>query len=74
MQRLVGDEMRATTVAVVTLLCNLVGMGIGSQLVRILSDLLRPGMGSESIAIRDANHVLPGVVGGLSFLAVRTVS
>jgi len=54
MQRLVVDEMRATTVAVVMLLCNLVGMGIGPQVVGILSDLLRPVLGSDSLRIRDA--------------------
>lgn len=49
MQRLVVDEMRATAVAVVMLLCNLVGMGIGPQVVGLLSDLLRPVLGSDSL-------------------------
>jgi MFS family permease len=42
MQRLVPDEMRATMMAVVMLLANLIGMGIGPQVVGILSDLLAP--------------------------------
>ena len=49
MQRLVMDEMRATTLAVVMLLANLIGMGIGPQIVGILSDLLTPALGSDSL-------------------------
>lgn len=49
MQRLVVNETRATTVAVVMLLCNLVGMGIGPQVVGMLSDLLSPVLGSDSL-------------------------
>src|ERR1700687_1573811 len=49
MQRLVVDEMRATMLAVVMLLANLIGMGIGPQAVGILSDVLMPVAGSESL-------------------------
>jgi MFS family permease len=49
LQRLVNDEMRATTLAVVMLLANLIGMGVGPQLVGILSDLLRPALGNDSL-------------------------
>jgi predicted MFS family arabinose efflux permease len=49
MQRLVADEMRATTLAVVMLLANLIGMGAGPQIVGILSDLLAPVAGTESL-------------------------
>lgn len=49
MQRLVVDELRATTLAVVMLLCNLIGMGIGPQIVGILSDWLRPVLGTDSL-------------------------
>jgi MFS family permease len=49
MQRLVTDEMRATTLAVVMLLANLIGMGIGPQAVGILSDALMPSLGSDSL-------------------------
>jgi MFS family permease len=49
LQRLVPDEMRATALAVVMLLANLIGMGIGPQLVGILSDLLMPALGGESL-------------------------
>lgn len=49
MQRLVVDEMRATTLAVVMLFANLIGMGIGPQVVGILSDLLMPVVGKDSL-------------------------
>ena len=49
MQRLVVDEMRATTLAVMMLLANLIGMGIGPQVVGILSDMLMPNLGSSSL-------------------------
>jgi MFS family permease len=49
MQRLVPDSMRATTLAVVLLLANLIGMGIGPQIVGILSDWLAPTLGSDSL-------------------------
>lgn len=49
LQRLVIDEMRATAVAVVMLLFNLIGMGIGPMLVGLLSDFLKPSCGEESL-------------------------
>jgi MFS family permease len=49
MQRLVPDSMRATVLAVVLLLVNLIGMGIGPQIVGILSDLFNPTFGQESL-------------------------
>ena len=49
MQRLVVDEMRATTLALVMLLANLIGMGIGPQMVGVLSDLLAPAVGGHSL-------------------------
>lgn len=49
MQRLVADEMRATTLAMVMLFANLIGMGIGPQLVGTLSDRLMPAFGKDSL-------------------------
>jgi MFS family permease len=49
LQRLVPDEMRATTLAVVMLLANLIGMGLGPQAVGVLSDLLTPRFGADSL-------------------------
>lgn len=49
MQRLVPDAMRATMMAVVMLRVNLIGMGIGPQIVGILSDLLNPTFGDHAL-------------------------
>lgn len=49
MQRLVPDEMRATMMSVIMLLANLIGFGIGPQVVGILSDLLMPIVGADSL-------------------------
>ena len=49
MQRLVVDEMRATALSMVMLLANLIGMGVGPQFVGILSDLLKPRLGDDSL-------------------------
>ncbi len=49
LQRLVADQMRATTVAMVMLFANLIGMGIGPQLVGLISDMLAPRFGIDSL-------------------------
>ena len=49
LQRLVADHMRATTLAVVMLLANVIGMGVGPQVVGIMSDLFKPFAGSDSL-------------------------
>jgi MFS family permease len=49
MQRLVSNEMRATTMAVVMLLTNVIGFGIGPQIVGLLSDALAPVAGQDSL-------------------------
>jgi sugar phosphate permease len=49
MQRLVANEMRATSLAVVMLLANLIGMGLGPQVVGVLSDIFEPFKGIDSL-------------------------
>jgi MFS family permease len=49
LQRLVPAEMRATALAVVMLLANLIGMGVGPELVGILSDRFQPVLGIDSL-------------------------
>jgi MFS family permease len=49
LQRLVIPEMRATTMSIVMLVANLVGMGVGSQGVGVLSDVLVPSFGNDSL-------------------------
>jgi MFS family permease len=74
-QALVPPQMRAQAAAVLLLILNLVGMGLGPQLVGLLSDLLAPRFGAESIRWA----LLGTVVGGASWsivhyaLAARTL-
>jgi predicted MFS family arabinose efflux permease len=49
MQTLVPPRMRATSVALVYLFTNLIGMGLGPVAVGALSDALRPLVGEESL-------------------------
>ena len=49
LQRLVADEMRATTLSVVMLMANLIGMGLGPQVVGVISDFLAPHLGGDSL-------------------------
>jgi len=49
MQQLVPDNLRATVLAIIMLLANLLGMGLGPQLVGIFSDLLNPKFGDDSL-------------------------
>jgi predicted MFS family arabinose efflux permease len=49
MQRLVADPMRATVMAVVMLLANLIGFGIGPQVVGMLSDFMTPIVGNDGL-------------------------
>jgi predicted MFS family arabinose efflux permease len=48
-QALVPPQMRAQAAAVLLLIMNLIGMGLGPQLVGVLSDLLAPRFGEASI-------------------------
>jgi len=48
-QRLVDQRMRATAFALLMLAANLVGMGIGPQLVGVLSDLSTPLLGMDAL-------------------------
>lgn len=61
LQRLVADEMRATTLAVVMLFANLIGMGVGPQLVGILSDALRSSLGNNSLRVAMLSMSFAGV-------------
>jgi len=49
LQRLVTDDMRATTMATIMLLYNLIGMGVGPQVVGMLSDGLQPVFAADSL-------------------------
>jgi MFS family permease len=48
-QAIVPPRMRAQAAAVLLLVLNLIGLGLGPQFVGILSDLLKPAFGIESV-------------------------
>lgn len=48
-QTLVPQRMRATSIAIIYLFANLIGLGLGPLAAGILSDLLRPWAGEESL-------------------------
>ena len=48
-QTLVPARMRATALAIILLFANLIGMGLGPLAVGVLSDMLRPLLGQESL-------------------------
>lgn len=48
-QGLVPPAMRATAAAVLLFIINIIGLGLGPQFAGILSDLLRPAYGEESM-------------------------
>lgn len=48
-QTLSPPHLRAMSAAILLLILNLIGLGLGPQLVGILSDLLRPEFGKESL-------------------------
>ena len=48
-QGLVKLRMRATTSAILLFILNLIGLGLGPQAVGVLSDLLVPTYGTQSI-------------------------
>lgn len=49
LQRLVPPDMRATAYTVILLFANLIGMGLGPQIVGILSDLMTPRFGVDGL-------------------------
>jgi MFS family permease len=74
-QALVPPPMRAQAAAALLLILNLIGMGLGPQFVGVLSDLLAPRFGAESIRW---SLLVTIVVGALwsavhYFLAARTL-
>ena len=48
-QTLVHERMRATAIALLYLVANLIGMGFGPLLTGVLSDILEPYFGNESL-------------------------
>jgi len=73
-QSLVPENMRATAVAAVFLLGNLIGLGLGPLAIGVLSDLLRYSSGADSVKFA-LGIVAPGylIVAASYLMASRTV-
>ncbi len=74
-QALVPPPLRAQAAAVLLLILNLIGMGLGPQLVGVLSDLLAPRFGDESIRWALLGTVAAGALWATAHygLAARTM-
>ncbi len=71
-QSLVRPQTRATAVAVLLLVANLIGLGCGPVALGTLSDVLAASMGeAEGLRWAMVAVAIGGVLGGLSFLAAR---
>ncbi len=74
-QALVPPRMRAQAAAILLLILNLVGMGLGPQFVGFVSDLLAPRFGLESIRFALLGTVAAGALWATAHyaLAARTL-
>jgi MFS family permease len=74
-QALVPPRMRAQAAAVLMLVLNLIGMGLGPQFVGLLSDLLAPRFGVESIRWALLVTIVAGALwsAGHYFVAAKTL-
>jgi hypothetical protein len=66
-QSLAKLRMRAVAAALVTLGVNLIGIGLGSLLVGVASDLLRPALGTSSLRYALLLTALTSLGSGLHF-------
>ncbi|MBW2401385.1 MAG: MFS transporter, partial [Deltaproteobacteria bacterium] len=74
-QAMVKLRMRAMASAVLFLILNLVGLGLGPQAVGALSDLLKPTYGDEGIRYALLIVSLSGLWAGVHYaLAARTLA
>ena len=68
-------RMRATTIAILSLINNIIGLGLGPLLVGIMSDVFSPTMGIESLRYALIFVLVPaGLLSGIHFIFVsRTI-
>lgn len=71
-QSLAPARLRATVAAIVLFIVNLIGLGLGPQLVGVASDLLAPRLGSESLRYALTIASLAGLWGAYHYWRVGT--
>ncbi len=69
LQAIVPVRMRALAVALSLLAANLIGLGLGPQLVGVLSDLLRESVGDQSLRYGMLVAAVANLLGGAAYLA-----
>lgn len=69
MQAIVPVRMRALAVALSLLAANLIGLGLGPQLVGVVSDLLRADLGEQSLRYGMLMAGAANMIGGIAYLA-----
>jgi len=76
LQQLVTDRVHAISVAITLLILNLIGMGMGPQVVGILSDLLTPTLGSAEALRMSMAIASLGALGAAHYFCVagKTIS
>jgi predicted MFS family arabinose efflux permease len=66
-QGLVPLRMRATAAAILLFVLNMIGLGLGPQTVGILSDLLKPSLGADSLRWALLSTVVTGIAGAYCY-------
>jgi MFS family permease len=66
-QGLVPLRMRATAAAILLFVLNMIGLGLGPQTVGILSDLLHPALGSDSLRWALLSTLITGLAGAFCY-------
>jgi len=66
-QNMATDGMRAQATALPLLIITLVGLGVGPQIVGIISDILRPQFGEQSLRYALLFNIVPSSLAALCF-------
>lgn len=66
-QGLVPLRMRATAAAILLFVLNMIGLGLGPQTVGILSDLLHPSLGADSLRWALLSTLITGLAGAYCY-------
>lgn len=73
-QGLVPVRMRARSVAILLLILNLIGLGLGPPMVGAIADALKPSLGSDALRYAMQVTILTGLVGAYCYWrATRTL-
>jgi predicted MFS family arabinose efflux permease len=66
-QGLVPLRMRARSVAILLLILNVIGLGLGPPLVGLVADLLKPSLGADALRYAMMTTILTGLMGAFCY-------